>query len=155
MSSFTGAVASPPGQGLPTRAFGTYLIRFTAAATGGSMGMFEINLLAGEGPPLHVHAREEEFFRVLSGRFRFWCGEEQVELGEGGCILLPRGVPHCFRALEEGENRLMCIVTPGGFEGFFADVDREEPATPEAMMELAARYGVDFLPPAEARRGAA
>lgn len=155
MSSLTRVVASPPGEGLPTRAFGTYLIRFTAPATGGSMGMFEINLPAGEGPPLHVHEREDEFFRILSGRFGFRCGEDAVELKEGGCILLPRGVPHTFQALGEGENRLMCIVTPGGFEGFFTDVDREQPATPEAMAELAARYGVSFLPPEEARRGAA
>lgn len=155
MSSLTRAVASPPNAGLPTRAFGTYLIRFTAAATGGGMGLFEINLPAGEGPPLHVHEREDEFFRVLSGRFSFRCGDEAVELEEGGCILLPRGMPHTFLALGEGENRLMCIVTPGGFEGFFPDVDRERPATPEALAALAARYGVRFLPPEPARRGAA
>ncbi|MFC7552851.1 hypothetical protein ACFQU7_12215 [Pseudoroseomonas wenyumeiae] len=51
MSSLTRAVASSPGEGLHTRAFGTYLIRFTAAVTGGGMGLFEMNLPAGEGPP--------------------------------------------------------------------------------------------------------
>ena len=155
MSSLTRAVASAPGEGLHTRAFGTYLIRFTAAVTGGAMGLFEMNLPAGEGPPLHVHEREDEFFRVLSGRFSFRCGKDAVELGAGGCILLPRRVPHTFLALGEGENRLMCMVTPGGFESFFADVDREQPGTPEAMAALAARYGVAFLPPERENRGAA
>ncbi len=146
MKTFTYAAVSPPGHGMPAAAFGKHVIRMMADNTGGALGMLEVIVPPGGGPPLHVHEREDEFFRVLSGCFGFWCGGDYVELAEGGCIALPRGVPHRFRNIGEAEGCLMVVVTPGGFENFFPIIDVCKPETPEQIASIAADFGLTFLP---------
>lgn len=145
MTAFTRPVVSKPGAGQIAQGFGPHLIRMSAADSGGTFGMFEATIPAGEGPPLHVHDREDEFFRVLSGRFLFVCGEVRTELSEGGCVLLPRGVPHRFQNIGTTMGRLMIIVTPGGFEGFFAAVEQARPESAADLDHVAARYGLRFV----------
>lgn len=145
MTAFTRPIVSEPGAGQIAMGFGPHLIRMSAADSGGSFGMLEATIPAGEGPPLHVHEREEEFFRVLTGRFLFVCGDQKTELSEGGCVLLPRGVPHRFQNVGTTTGRLMIIVTPGGFEGFFAAVEQARPAGAADLDLVAARYGLRFV----------
>lgn len=142
MTTFQHPVISKPGAGRIALGFGPHLIRMSADETADSFGLFEANIPAGEGPPLHLHEREEEFFRVLSGRFLFVCGDSQTELEEGGCVLLPRGIPHRFQNIGSSMGRLMIIVTPGGFEGFFQAVAEAGPA---GLGEVAERYGIRFV----------
>ena len=151
MQTFTNAVVSEAGAGHMAFGFGPHLIRMTADDTGGTYGVLEVDMPAGEGPPLHVHEREEEFFRVLSGRFLFVCGDTSSELSEGGCILLPRGVPHRFQNVGSTTGRLMVIVTPGGFEGFFAAA---QDAAMSDVDEIAAGFGLRFVPAISAARAA-
>lgn len=147
MKDFKAAVVSEAGAGRMAFGFGPHLIRMTAEETGATYGLLELDMPAGEGPPLHVHEREEEFFRVLSGRFLFVCGDHATELTEGGCILLPRGVPHRFQNIGDGMGRLMVIVTPGGFEGFFGAV---EGVALSDVDSIAGSFALRFLPPVAA-----
>lgn len=146
MQTFDQAAFSAAGAGIPANGFGPHVIRITAAETGGRLGVFEAEIPPGEGPPPHVHDREDEFFRVLEGRFAFWCNDQRVELAAGGVIVVPRGAVHRFQNIGEGVGRLMTVVTPGGFEGFFAAVENEAPAGPQAIDALALRYGLRFVP---------
>ncbi|OWW00339.1 cupin domain-containing protein [Rhizobium sp. R693] len=146
MNKFICAAVSPPEHGTPAMAFGQHVIRMMASNTGGSLGMFEAFVLAGEGPPLHVHEREDEFVRVLAGRFGFWCAGDYVELTEGGCIALPRGVPHRFRNVGKTKGHLMVVVTPGGFESFFPIVELCKPETPDEIASVARDFGLTFPP---------
>lgn len=146
MEKFTHAAVSPPNHGTPAMAFGKHVIRMMAANTGGSFGMFEAIVPPGEGPPLNMHEREDEFFRVLSGRFGFWCAGDYIELTEGGCIALPRGVPHRFRNIGESKGHIMVVVTPGGFENFFPIIELCKPETPEQIASVAMDFGLTFLP---------
>ena len=143
MQTFTRPVVSEPGAGRMVYGFGPHQIRMTAEETGGAWGLIELDMPAGEGPPLHVHEREDEFFRVLSGRFLFVCGGSETVLEAGGCILLPRGVPHRFQNVGAEVGRLMVAVTPGGFEGFFAETDGVGLAEADA---IGLTYGLRFLP---------
>lgn len=142
MNTFKNPIISPPGAGRMALGFGPHLIRISAEETEGCFGLFETDIPAGEGPPLHIHEREEEFFRVLSGRFLFVCGDTRTDVGEGGCVLLPRGVAHRFQNIGTSIGRLMIIVTPGGFEGFFGAVEEAGAAGLEAV---SARYGIRFV----------
>ncbi|WP_431269814.1 cupin domain-containing protein [Dankookia sp. P2] len=72
-----------PGEGTPNRAFGERLIRIRASETAGRFAVIEEPVPPGWGPPLHVHAREDEFFQVLEGTFRFRCGDAVQEGGVG------------------------------------------------------------------------
>lgn len=150
MITFETAAFSPAGAGSIADAFGRHIIRITADQTGGRLGCFEAEVPAGEGPPPHIHDAEDEFFRVLSGRFGFWCNGAQVDLAEGGTICVPRGAVHRFQNIGETEGRLMVVMTPGGFEGFFPAVAAELPATPAEIEALAARFNLRFVAEAAA-----
>ena len=104
---------------------------------------------AGAGPPMHVHHREQELLRVLSGQFRFWCAGESVDLREGDTILIPSGAPHTFKNLGAG-GQLLITMTPGGTEGFFEQVEELNlhPARDmDRIVEIAARYNLEFVGP--------
>ena len=146
MQTFDQAAISPRGAGTFVQGFGPHLIRISAQQTGGRLGVFEAETPPGEGPPFHVHEREDEFFRVLEGTYAFWCNGAEVHLEAGGVIVVPRGSVHRFQNIGETPGRLMTLVTPGGFEGFFGAVEEEAPDGPDAIDALAARFHLRFVP---------
>lgn len=145
MTPFDKAAFSLSGAGTEALAFGRHIIRITADQTGGSLGCFESEVPAGDGPPLHVHEKEEEFFRVLEGRFAFWCNGARVELTEGGVICVPRGAEHRFQNIGSSMGRLMVVMTPGGFEGFFPAVAREPAASMDRICQIGEQFNLRFI----------
>lgn len=145
MTTFDKAAFSPAGAGIEALAFGRHIVRITADQTGGNLGCFEAEVPAGEGPPFHVHDKEDEFFRVLEGRFAFICDGKRVDLAEGGVICLPRGSVHRFQNIGQSTGRLMIVVTPGGFEGFFPAVASEPGASLERIGQIAAQFQLHFV----------
>ena len=145
MTTFDKAAFSKADAGVEAIAFGRHIIRIAAETTGGSLGCFESEVPAGEGPPPHVHENEEEFFRVLEGRFAFWCNGDRVVLTEGGVICIPRGSVHHFQNIGHSMGRLMVVVTPGGFEGFFPAVADEPGASPERISQIGERFNLRFV----------
>jgi quercetin dioxygenase-like cupin family protein len=129
----------------------------TAADTGGRLAVVEQRLTPAGEPPRHVHANEDETFYVIDGRLAATIGDDTtVGAGPGECVFLPRGVPHHLHA-ETAEVRVLVLLTPAGFEQFFAAIgepapssELPEPTTPDlpAIAAAAARYGVTLLPPA-------
>jgi hypothetical protein len=109
---------------------------------------------AGTSAPLHVHHREDEQLLLIEGEASFVIGDQRLDAGPGDLVFLPRGVPHSYLVTSE-LARLVGIVTPGGFESFFAAVgqsvssgvpDGPSPSL-EAMTRVAPRYGLEILGP--------
>lgn len=134
----------------------TYLV--TGEQTNGAFAMFEAYVPAGNGPPPHVHLREDEMFYVIEGEFEFNVAGESKRLGAGDFLLGQRGVPHHFKNVGGSAGRMLITVTPAGFEGFFAEIgiqlgsknDEPIPPTSEAIEKLLAaapNYGVEILEP--------
>ncbi len=146
MQTFDQAIFSAPGAGTLAHGFGPHMIRISAARAGGRLGVFEAEVPVGEGPPLHVHEREEEFFRVLEGHFAFWSNGSRIDLEAGGAIVVPRGAIHRFQNVGQTTGGLMVVMTPGGFEGFFPAVEAEQPQSMEAIDALTARFCLRFVP---------
>ena len=121
-------------------------------------GRFDLLVAAiayGTGPPLHIHAVQEDSFYVLSGVLSVQLGEDIVELGPGDFATAPPGVPHSFtNAHELGECRMMNLLTPGiGFDSFLGQVDEVAKAgDPEAMERLHSQYGITVVGPSTAER---
>lgn len=145
MTPFNQAAFSTANAGQEALAFGRHIIRIAAEQTGGNLGCFEAEVPPGEGPPPHVHEKEEEFFRILEGRFAFWCSDTKVELTEGGVICIPRGSVHRFQNIGASMGRLMVVMTPGGFEGFFPAVAAEPNASMDRIGEIAAQFNLRFV----------
>ncbi len=122
MTTKTAAIISPSGSGETFEAFGSNILRIKGQQTGGSISVMEVIFPSSAETPLHIHEREDELFRVLSGQFAFWCGDDYVELDEDGVIFLPRNVPHRVRNIGSADGRVMVTLSPGGFEEFFVRV---------------------------------
>lgn len=118
--------------------------------TGGVVSAVESHDVPGGGPPPHVHQREDETFQILDGDSEWTVGEETFTAGEGSTIFAPRGVPHTDRCLGPTPGRLLCVITPAGFEGFFEDIGAMSPEQQQdipRVIEIARTYGLEFLPP--------
>jgi mannose-6-phosphate isomerase-like protein (cupin superfamily) len=63
--------------------------------------------------PLHVHHEDDEAWYVLEGVLRFRLGEETFEVGAGGSVLAPKGVPHAYGNARRGQMaRYLLVMTP-------------------------------------------
>jgi quercetin dioxygenase-like cupin family protein len=111
-----------PGAGntLPHQLGGTVTFKVRGADTDGAFFAFETEVAAGEGPPLHVHANEDEILYVLDGEARFRVRDDIRRAPTGAFMFVPRGVPHCFQAIGERPARLLITFTPAGMEAFFS-----------------------------------
>src|SRR4051812_17748854 len=95
--------------------------------------------------PLHRHSHEDEYSYVLEGRMGADFGGEIVYAGAGDLVFKPRGQWHAFWNAGEEPCRILEIISPGGFERYFEElVDLGERPTPDAVVEIAARYGLEF-----------
>src|ERR671938_424967 len=99
--------------------------------------------------PLHRHANEDEYSYVLEGRVGVQVGDETLEAGPGELVLKPRGQWHAFWNPGDEPARLLEIISPGGFEQYFAEIspllppNREEPDF-ERLGAVMARYGLEM-----------
>ncbi len=128
----------------------TYRISLTAAQTQTRVGIFESLDQPGYGPPRHIHNREDETFHVQSGEVEFWMNGQRRLEGPGSVVFVPRGTEHTFRVIGDLPARMLTIMTPGGFEGFFAEMARHNCRIPEDMDQVAAigaRFGLTFTGP--------
>ena len=99
--------------------------------------------------PLHRHTREDEYSFVLEGRVGALLGDEVVIGGPGDLIFKPRDQWHTFWNAGDEPARLLEIIAPAGFEGFFrelVDLGGAIEAEPEALAELSGRYGLEMKP---------
>ncbi|RYD54255.1 MAG: cupin domain-containing protein [Verrucomicrobiaceae bacterium] len=129
------------------------VVRLRGSDTGGTVGVAESHDVSGSGPPLHIHHREDETFQVLEGEYEWMVGDKTFVAGKGTTIFAPRGIPHGYRYIGTEPGRLMCTITPAGFEGFFEEVgalSSEEQQDLPRIMTIAATYGLEFLPPPNA-----
>jgi mannose-6-phosphate isomerase-like protein (cupin superfamily) len=96
--------------------------------------------------PMHVHEREDEYSFVLAGRMGAQIGDEVVDAGPGELVLKPHGIPHAFWNPGDVEARVLEIISPAGFEQYFADLapvlSVEGEPDFEAMAAIRARYGL-------------
>ncbi len=126
------------------------LIRVHGRDTGGVLSVVESHDVPGGGPPPHIHHREDETFQILEGDYEFVVGGKTLRATAGTTLFAPRGVAHTYRYLGTTPGRLMCIITPSGFEGFFEEIGAMTPQQQQdipRVMEIGTRYGLEFLPP--------
>ena len=72
--------------------------------------------------PLHRHTREDEYSFVLEGRMGALLGDEVVEAGPGDLVFKPRDQWHTFWNAGDEPCRILEIIAPAGFEGFFKEL---------------------------------
>jgi mannose-6-phosphate isomerase-like protein (cupin superfamily) len=99
--------------------------------------------------PLHRHTREDEYSYVLEGRMGALLGDDVVEAGPGDLVHKPRNQWHTFWNAGDEPCRILEIISPAGFEGFFqelSDLGGVIAADPEDVEQLSRRYGLELRP---------
>ena len=126
------------------------LIRVHGRDTGGVVSVVESHDVPGGGPPSHIHHREDETFQILEGEYEFAVAGQTLTARKGATIFAPRGIPHTYRCLGPVPGRLLCVITPAGFEGFFEEISALGPQPQpdiSRVLALAKRYGLEILAP--------
>jgi quercetin dioxygenase-like cupin family protein len=117
-------VAGPQaGRSVRFDGFGTrYVVE--AGRTAGAFALVEHDLAPRLlGSPMHTHEREDEISHVLAGRLGVQIGEDVLEAGPGDTVFKPRGIPHAFWNPGDEPVRFLELITPAGFEGYFAELE--------------------------------
>jgi mannose-6-phosphate isomerase-like protein (cupin superfamily) len=98
--------------------------------------------------PTHVHANEDEYSYVLSGRVGVQIGEDIAEAGPGTMVAKPRGIPHAFWNAGDEDARLLELISPGEFGNYFAELapilSADGPPDVEAIGAIQARYELEM-----------
>ena len=86
---------------------------------------------------------------MLDGRVGALLGDEVVFAEPGDLVFKPRGQWHTFWNAADEPTRILEIISPAGFERFFAELAplaAGEAPDPEAFGELCARYALEMQP---------
>ena len=129
------------------------VIRIHGRDTGGVVSAVESHDVPNGGPPPHIHHREDETFQVLEGDYEFTVDGKSFVATKGTTIFAPRGIPHTYRYLGQAPGRLMCVITPAGFERFFEAIGALAPEQQQdipRVITIAKEFGLELLPPRQA-----
>jgi len=99
--------------------------------------------------PLHRHTREDEYSYVIEGQVGALLGDDVVIGGPGDLIFKPRNQWHTFWNAGDEPARLLEIISPAGFEQFFAELvalGGVAQAEPQTLAALSDRYGLELDP---------
>ena len=131
---------------------GSIGVRFMidGAESGGGFSLVEHPMSARAlAAPLHRHSREDEYSYVLEGRVGAMLGDEVVIGSPADLIFKPRGQWHTFWNAGDEPARLLEIISPAGFEQYFAELvalGGSTRAEPRELAALAAKYGLETNP---------
>lgn len=121
--------------------------------TGDSFSVVEHPMEPGTlGALPHTHTNEDEYSFVLEGEVGVLIGEDEYRATPGTYILKPRGVLHTFWNPGPRAARILEIISPAGFEGYFdemAEVLSAAAGGPpdfDKMGEIAGKYGLRLHP---------
>jgi quercetin dioxygenase-like cupin family protein len=149
----SGAIVRGPGDGqvVANPAGGPLVYKARGNQTGGAVTVWESVAEPGEGPPLHLHIRENEFMYVLAGHLRFRLADDISEAPAGSFVFLPKGLPHTWQNAGDGPARILFVFTPAavGMERFFERAAElpDDTRMADAFGNFAGDAGMEVLGP--------
>ena len=126
------------------------IFKIDGADSGGSLSIVEHPFAIGALVPPHVHHLEDEYSIVLEGEIGFRSNDQEVVLGPGGYIVKPRGEVHAMWNAGATPARMIEVISPAGFEGFFrelSDMTAVGAPDPADIASLGERYQLPFAQP--------
>jgi quercetin dioxygenase-like cupin family protein len=146
-------IVTEPGEGRSAWLGGVGVdFKIPGEATGGAFSIVEHPLDPGRLIPPHIHHREDELSYVVRGEVGVRIGDRDHVAGPGSYVFKPRDVPHTFWNAGPEPAHLIEIISPAGFEEFFARLgELAETCPPEEFpdrrAELALEYDHHFVHP--------
>ena len=127
------------GESLPNPIAEAIEFKARADQTAGTLTAFESAPGPGDGPPLHLHANEDEIIYFLDGLFRLKVDDVVRSAPSGSFALIPKGVPHAWQNIGDAPGRLLVMFLPGaaGMEQFFAGLAAVAPGDDSVAEQFA------------------
>jgi quercetin dioxygenase-like cupin family protein len=100
--------------------------------------------------PMHTHRYEDEYTYVLEGEVGVQVGEEVLVGRPGDLVFKPRGVAHAFWNAADEPARALEIISPAGFERYFAELAplfppaNQGPLDEDAVRGVREKYGLEM-----------
>ena len=121
---------------------GTFEVLATKEQSGGEFGVITTSdTEPGNGPGRIIQGNNVEMWYVLEGTYDFTLGDKTFEGGPGTFVAVDAGQPHEFKG-KKTPGKLLMLYTPGGFEHFFMDWEKQGIAFGPDLGKLEASYGV-------------
>ena len=118
----TAVVDSPENEQAQAWWFLDTLVVEHRCAPGMDTVVLEMTLPAGSSPPLHIHDDLDDTWYILGGQMVVRCGDEELVVGSGHWVSMPRGVPHTFRVVGEEEARILLVHDNASFRDLIRDL---------------------------------
>ena len=123
-------------------------VLLTGKDTCGAYALIEDLNHPGMGIPLHLHRNEDEMFYVVDGQVEFQISGEILKANAGSTVHIRRDTPHAFTIIGDVPAKMVIMLIPAGLENYFDELSQlpsDEPPNMEKVMEISARYGIEFL----------
>jgi quercetin dioxygenase-like cupin family protein len=123
-----------------------FLQKVPGSQTDGRFFLMEATMAPREIVMPHTHTREDEFNYVFRGEIGARVGDQEVTVKAGSFLFKPRGIPHAIWNPTDEPAIVLEIISPAGFEQFFAEVSRMpggfHPSNSVRIDELEKQYGL-------------
>jgi quercetin dioxygenase-like cupin family protein len=124
----------------------------TAEDTGGTFLLFSDEMERGKVTPLHTHPVDETLY-VTDGVILAHVDGTEYEVGAGGLLIAPRGLPHAFQVVSATAT-LLTLHVPGTCQDFFFGASEPLTATTQRVVDFQriqasaeAHGGIDIIGP--------
>lgn len=94
--------------------------------------------------PPHFHNQTDEIIYVLEGEYEVECNGEKSIARSGNMLVIPRGTTHSLKNRLAAPSKMLAIITPSGFENFFAEVSKLAQPDPEKIVEIGKRNDLEL-----------
>jgi mannose-6-phosphate isomerase-like protein (cupin superfamily) len=121
-------VDSPENEDAPAWWFLDTLVVEHRTAPGMGTVVLEMTMPVGASPPLHVHDDLDDTWYILEGRMTVRCGDDELVVGAGHWVSMPRGVPHTFRVVGDCEARILLVHDNASFRDLIRELGTPAPA---------------------------
>ena len=132
------------------------IIKVSSRDTGGAFAVFEGRTRPLEGPPLHRHRDQDEWWYILEGEYKFEVDGQEIYARAGDTVFAPRGSRHTFQNIGTTPARTLTTVVPGGLDIFFEELETVAPRgtvpDPAKMIPIFEKHGLELLGPPLAAR---
>jgi Cupin domain len=97
-----------------------------------------------------MHTHRHEYTYVLEGEIGVQVGDEVRVARPGDLVFKPRSVPHAFWNAGDAPARALEIISPSGFERYFAEIasllppNQPGPPDVQALLAVQERYGLEM-----------
>lgn len=136
---------------------GPLAVRFliTGEQSKGSVAAFEVLVPGGQrlAGPAHSHDHYEETIYGIQGTLTWTIDGEQIDVGPGNALCIPRGIVHRFDNNEKQDAKALCVITPAALgPQFFREaaeaIDAAYGGPPDRakMVEIMRRHGLTPVP---------